>query len=440
MTESFQNSPLTAEEVHPTPALDEAAHAPALPAGSSMPPTLESSDSSETQGSIRTAPDSTDASPLTINVESGPTENVDGTQPNEVCTPEKPLPPPPENASVTGELHTQIKRIIAGRTSLPDSVSALVAFWVISTWFYELFPVIPSLVITGPAHEAMVVLRVLYELCSGPALLAGFRRADLKCLGSCWTLLISEPNLDNRTAALLGNLTNRGFSCACSWAIYIGECPAIKRIQHSICIDAGARPHAKPPDAGQLLPETTKTLRNRLFEYRERNLEQVRRLGFNPCGLSLEAHSMANALGSCLVDAPQVQTELVALLRPQDQQQITDRSNSVDALVATAALTLCHQGKDQVFVKEIAAEVNRLLEARGETLQFSPEKVGHQLRKVGVLTRRLSQAGNGRTLDQATRIHLHEVAAAYREEDSIQEDENLHCPLCEKNKSLRELM
>ena len=446
MTELFQNSQLTAEEdLQPTVAPDEAAHdAPAFPAGPGMQPTLESSDSSETQVSIRTATESTDTSPLTVNIKSGPVEKVDG-QPNEECTPRQPLPAPPENGSVTGELHTQIKRIIAGRTGLPDNVSGLVAFWAISTWFRDLFPVIPGLTITGPAHEAMVVLSVLYDLCTTPILLAGFRRADLKCL-RYGTLLISEPNLDKRTAALLGNLTNRGFIAVeqgyrqYSWAVYIGEDSSIKRIQHSLCIDAGAQPHAKPPDAGQSLPGTIETLRKRLLEYRKGNLEEVRRLKFNPCGLSLEAHSIANALGSCLVDAPQVQTELAALLRPQDQERIADRSNSIDALVAGAALTLCHQGKDQVFVKAIAAEVNRLLEARGETLQYSPEKVGHRLSKVGLHTCRLSHAGNGLFLDQPTRIRIHEVAAAYLGEDSIEKDENLHCPLCTQNQCLKEAM
>ena len=54
------------------------------------------------------------------------------------------------------------------------------------------------------------MLNVLNDLCDSPILLAGFRRGDLKDLRGC-TLLISEPNLDNRTAALLGNLTNRNF-------------------------------------------------------------------------------------------------------------------------------------------------------------------------------------------------------------------------------------
>jgi hypothetical protein len=96
--------------------------------------------------------------------------------------------------------------------------------------------------------------------------------------------------------------------------------------------------------------------------------------------------------------------------------------------------------KGEVFVKEIAAEVNRLLGARGETRQLSPEKVGHKLKKVGVFTRRLSHAGNGLTLDQPTRMRLREVAAAYLGEDLMQGDGNLHCSSREKNEVFREDM
>jgi hypothetical protein len=451
MPELFQSSLLTANEgLQPTPILDEPdPEFPALPTGSSSSSTREFCDSAETLGPIPTATDTTDASPVAVNVEPGPAESVDGTQPYERCTPQKPLPPPLDDESKALALHAQMKRIIAGRTNIPDNVSALVAFWAISTWFQEVLPVIPCLVITGPAHEAMVLLRVLRDLCRTPTLLAGFRRADLKDLNRHRTLLISEPNLDNRTAALLGNLTNRDFilveqgsylCCANSKAVYIGEDPAINRIQHSLYIDAAARPLAKPPDPGWSLPGPIDSLRQSIFEYRDRNMEEARCLAFNPCGLSPEAHAMANALGSCLVDATQLQTELVALLRPADQQQIADRSDGVEALVVGAALALSHQDKGEVFVKEIAVEVNRLLVARGETRQLSPEKVGHKLKKVGMFTRRLSHAGNGLTLDQATKIRLHEVAAAYRGEDSIQEDENLHCQLCQKNELLREVM
>jgi hypothetical protein len=158
MTELFQNNQLSAEEnLHSTASLDEGAQgAAALPASSGPPPTPESSAFSEIHAPMGKATDSTDAVPLTTNVESRPAENVDRTQPDEVCTPGNPLPLPPENESLADELLARFKRMIAGRTSLPDSVSAMVAFWAISTWFQEALPVIPCLVITGPAHEAMV--------------------------------------------------------------------------------------------------------------------------------------------------------------------------------------------------------------------------------------------------------------------------------------------
>jgi hypothetical protein len=394
MTDLCQdNQQRTGENPQAIVAIDEAdSNAPALPASSSRLPTTESPDALGTPELLRRA--------------------TDGTR-------------------ETFQLYTQIKQMIRRRTLLPDSVSALVAFWATSTWFQEAFTVFPCLLVSGPAHEGTVVLRVLHDLCCAPILLAGFKRADLKDLNRYHTLLVSEQNLDARTAALFGNLTNRGFAlveqgsylyCAGSKAVYIGDDPAIKRIQHSVYIDATVPAPTNGRVPVQPAPETIDAIREDMLDYRTRNLEKVRLLEFNPSGLSLEATAIANALGSCMVESPQLQMELVALLRPQAQQQIADRSDGDEALIVGAALALAHQDKGEVFVKEITVEVNRLLVARGETRKLSPEKVGHKLKKMGMFTRRLSHAGNGLTLDQATMIRLHEVAAAYRGEDSIQAD------------------
>jgi hypothetical protein len=433
MTDLPQNNRPTAEDgMQPTSILVQGEDNPTITTDFSTPAVTEPSDAPGAPAPPGLA-DQTMAGSQVDNVGSDPAENVFGatTVASDVRTAGIPLPAPTTLDDEISQLNTELKRILCRRTLLPDSVSALVAFWAISTWFQEAFTVFPCLVITGPAHEAMVVLRVLNELCYAPILLAGFKRSDLKDINRYRTLLISEQNLDARTAALLGNLTNRGFAlvdqgyylyCANSKAVYIGDDPAIKPVQHSIYIDATvpARTDGRVP--GQPTPETIDAIRNRILEYRSRNLEKVRLLEFNPAGLSLEATAIANALGSCIVESPQLQMELVALLRPQAQQQIADRSDGDEALIVGAALALSHQDKDEVFVKEISIEVNRLLVARGETRQLSPEKVGHKLKRMGMFTRRLSHAGNGMTLDQATRVRLHEVAAAYRGEDSLWED------------------
>jgi hypothetical protein len=399
---------------------------------------LETSASAPPRGGAAETNSSISSSARVDKGEPEQTQYIDGRRPHpsQMQAAGVPLSESPNSKSVGRQLCSWIKRSIVDQTGLPEDTCSLISFWALSTWFPEAFTVFPCLVLTGPAYEAIVVLRTLKDLCYAPMLMAAFRSSDLKVVSFNFrTLLISQPNMNNQTAALLGNLTNRDFMIveqghyhysAGSRAVYVGEDPAIKRIQHALYINVAASSSVVPPTR----PDWVKYLPCHLRNYRDKHLDQVRRLEFSPSGLSLEAHAIANALGSCIVDAPELQSELVALLRPHDRQQAADRSDSLEALVAGAALTLCHKEKDQIFVKEIAAEVNRVLEDRGETLRLSPEKVGHKLKQIGLLTRRLSQAGNGLLLDGATKARVHEVAAAFRMEDPMADSANLHCSLC----------
>ena len=207
---------------------------------------------------------------------------------------------------------------------------------------------LPCLAITGPAHEATELLRVLYDLCPGSVLLEGFRRGDLKDVRRR-TLLISEPNLNNQTASLLGNLTNRDFiiveersylPCHSSNAIYIGDDPKIKRIQHAIYIDVTPALDAEKRIPPEWLHRNTKDLSGHLANYRENNLAQVCRLEFNPTGVSPETGAIAKALGSCIVDSPALQVALVSILTMRDRQRISERLDTAEALVVEAVLAL----------------------------------------------------------------------------------------------------
>src|SRR5271168_4210243 len=355
---------------------------------------------------------------------------------------------PPPQPSKAFEIFTWIKHTIGAQTHLSDANIAFAAFWVISTWFQEALTVLPCLAITGPAHEATELLRVLHDLCNGSLLLAGFRRGDLNDL-RCRTLLISEPNLTNQNAALLGNLTNRGFMivaqgsslyCHSSKAIYIGDDPKVKRIQHSIYIDVTPALDEEKGIPPERVLQNIKYLVGHLTEYRKTNLDQVRRLAFNPMGVSSETGAIAKALGSCIVDTPELQEKLVALLKAQDQQRLSQRSDSTEAVVIEAALTLSRQEREHIYVREIAVVVNRLVDARGEGSKLSPEKVGHRLRRLGLPTRRLSQAGNGLVMDKETITRLQTLSEMYVGEDLLAENENLHCSQAIEKKEVEEVM
>jgi hypothetical protein len=355
---------------------------------------------------------------------------------------------PPSQPSKAFEIFTRIKHTIKARTNLSDADVAIAAFWAISTWFQEALIVLPCLVITGPAHEATELLRVLHDLCCASLLLAEFRRQDLQVVRG-GTLLISEPNLSNQNAALLGSLTNRGFVivehgsylyCHSSKAIYIGDNSKNKRIQHAIYIDV-----TPPLNAAKGIPHdgvdlSVKDLRAHLAKYCERNLAQVRRLEFTPTGVSPETGAIAKALGSCIVDSAELQAALVSILTSRDRQQISERLDTAEALIVEAVLTLSRGGADKLYAREITVVVNRLIEVRGERSKLSPEKVGHRLRKLGLPTRRLSQTGNGLVLDKETMRRLQTLSGMYVGEDLHAETENLHRSQATGKKEIGEVM
>lgn len=351
----------------------------------------------------------------------------------------------------TEELFARIKLAIAEQTHLSDKDNALITLWVFSTWFHDVLSIAPGLVITGPAHEGDAVLRALYAFCYHPVLVAGMTGAALSSIQ--WdkkpTLLIFEPNLSRRLAALLCSSTRRGymalrtvpgasrsaFDYYGSKAIYAGEDPPIRAmLQHCVHINALPASGVYTEHMAPISEKMTQSLQNQLLRYRWEHLPEVSKLELSAAGFSPDFNAIASALGECIVDAPDLQNELVLLLTPYSEQQIAERLDDLGTLSVGAALALCHQGKDQILINEIAAEVNRVLKDRGEKIQYSPEKVGHRMKKAGLFSQRVSAAGNGFFLDHATRVRIHELATAYGCVGLTDNKENLHCSLCKQNK------
>jgi len=356
-------------------------------------------------------------------------------QPNEIlpAPAEAPLPPPRFATAV--ELFNWIKRSILAQTHLTEDSAEIAAFWVISTWFQDALTILPCLTITGQAHDAMVVLSVLEGFCRAPLRVADFLKGDLSILRqSCRTVLISEPNLNRRSAAMLGNLTNRGFrvvahGCATDFsmsrAIYLGENPATHKILNSIHITISPT-CAAPPARPEWLHQMIKRIPVHLQQYREKNFSHVRKWSWFFSGLSSETAAIAEPLGECIVDAPELRQKLVALLKIVDKRRRSELSNTPDAVVLEATRSLSRDGRKHAYTHEIAAAANLLFEARGEAARLSPEQVGRRLKGLGLPTHKLSQTGNGLTFDRATIAQIDQACAALGMEDPPPEADNLH--------------
>lgn len=357
-----------------------------------------------------------------------------------------PLPSGRESYGTTEKLFAQMLTTISDQTLLSPRVSGLLAYWVLSTWLLESLPIAPCLVITGSAYEGEVVLRTLKSLCRHPLLLAGVSGATLN--GVNWeispTLLIAEPNLTKRMTAVLGGSTSPGYLTGsggkykdyfCPKAIYLGEdLPIHAMPRFSIHINAAMIPGGQRGYPKTLSDSITQSFQNRLVDYRLRNLPAVLNSDFDASELPSDTRAIANALGACVVDAPDLQAALLAVLVPYAEQLLEARSNSLEALVVEATLSLSGQKKPHVFVREIADEANRIQKSRGESPQLSAEMVGLKLRKVGIHTRRLGSGGNGLVMDMKTQTQVSKLAAAYRCGGLGSSDEGTDGPIRTENK------
>jgi hypothetical protein len=363
------------------------------------------------------------------------TGDADTAQPGEIFEASEQAPLPPPRIATALELVDWMTRSLLAQTHLPSDVAELIAFWSISTWFQDALSVLPCLVITGSAHDATVILHALRGFCRRPVLVAGFRRSDLAALHwSGLTNLISEPNLDKRTAALLSNLTDRdcliahGGSLARytkSTAVYAGENPLTHSIQNSIRIHITPT-NAPPPARPGWLSKMMAWLPVHLDQYREKNLDSVHHWTWRASGPSSETAAIATALGRGIVDAPELREKLVTLLQAHDHRQHSQWSATTESLLVEAVLGLCRQPREHAYTSEIADEANRLLKLRDERMKLSPETVGRRLGKLGLRTRRLTLRGNGLTFDKATVALIEQLAAVYVEEDLLADAENLH--------------
>ena len=359
-----------------------------------------------------------------------------------------PLPTGVNSYDTTEALFSHIEETIAEQTLLSKQISALLAYWAISTWFADALPLAPGLAISGSTQEGDTVLQTVRSFCHFPFLMAGVTIASMKNLSRSYrpTILSYEPNLTKQMATFLGCSARRGYMVKSSdgfrdffgpKAIYVGEdVPADVTLQWSLQVTARATVPTVAAQVPRLTESTVVSFQNQLLEYRLKNLVKVENSSFVALALPRDAQPIANTLGACIVDSPKLQDRLVSLLAPIADQRHTDRSTSPEGLTLEATLSLCHQGKARILVGEIATEVNRIAKARGERLNYSAETVGHRLKKVDLLTRRLGSAGKGLVIDLATMVRIHELAAVYGGVGLDPDQDNVHCPLCIENKAV----
>ena len=334
------------------------------------------------------------------------------------------LPAGVEGFRTTRELFDDISALLHKHVMLPSKDCSLLAYWAIATWFTDYLPFLPSVVISGPASTADLLLRTLAAVCRRPVLLGELSPAILRKLPIneiTPTLLIREPQLSRYTSSLLNASNQPGYlffsgntfqQLYCPKCVYVGECfkdsPATS---NSVRINLGGS--ALIPRHGLPTKDEITSFQNRLFSYRLLNHDKVAAANFRVSGFRPEISIVADVLAAAIVDDVELQRGVIEVLKDRDEQSRVDRATGVNGLVLRAVLFHCHQEEPRKFVREIAATANRFYAEDGESLKVSSETVGHVLKYLGLYSRRLGNAGRGLIFDKATRAQAHRLSHAY---------------------------
>jgi hypothetical protein len=176
------------------------------------------------------------------------------------------------------------------------------------------------------------------------------------------------------------------------------------------------------------LDQSARQLRGKLVRYRELNFAKVRDAHFDVPQFTSPTREIASMLGRSIVEDPVLQRCLPMILEPQDQDVRIRRTDSIEAVVAEAALFLSHESaRSQALIGEITTIANGILKGRGENIIIDPRAVGHHLRALGLSSRRLGSAGRGIRFTCAIRRTIHELAQAYEVRTKL---ENPSCEFC----------
>lgn len=339
----------------------------------------------------------------------------------------------------TSELFSTARELFTTH-GFPDDVALAVTYHGFSTWFPDCLAAAPCLLIAGPRPEATLLLQLLGCLVRRPLPLIELSAAALASLPMQLypTLLIDHELLSASKRRLLSAsnnrqafiLRNRQFvNTYCAKAIYTGlisennvSDEAI--LQVNLTPFSSNLPVLRPDDqqriAGMFQPK--------LLMYRIRNIAKVRASTFDLPGLPSGLRLLAHVLGSCMVDAPELQHGLQSLLQNEDERSRAQRFRDSRCVAIEAALASCHTEKmKKAYVGKLTDTANAILRGRGQTRELIPNEMGDLVRALGFIPRRGSE-GYAIELTDDVRRKIHRLARDYRV--AAMEDGVVRCPYC----------
>jgi hypothetical protein len=340
----------------------------------------------------------------------------------------------------TTRFFTAIQKLVTD-LGFTEEAGLAATHFTFSTWFPEVLPIAPCLLITGSRLEASLLLQLLRCLVRRPLLLGEVTRHGLRSLPMELrpTLLINAERIGSATLELFRTANHRNaffpsknglMDFFCSKAVYCGN------TADSAILGESALHISLPPSRGRLPifdeqfgDEVAQEFQSKFLAYRCFHFLKARDSRFDLPEATPATRLLARVLGAAIIDAPALRGGLVRLLRDHDLEQQALRWTDLPCIVIEALLHHCHKEPGgRVHVGTIAKTVERILKGRDEESEREPRAIGTVLTDLKV-PRKRDGDGYAILLNSAVCRYIHRLAYGY--DVSAMQKGEMRCAFCQ---------
>jgi hypothetical protein len=324
----------------------------------------------------------------------------------------------------TTKLFTKICHLFASN-GFSVEVALAATHFIFASWFADVLPLAPCLLITGPQVDADLLLQLLACGVRRPLPISEFSRRAICSLPMQLrpTLLINTGRMTGASLALLrASNHHRSFFTVrdnlvdvfCAKAVYCAEFP------DSRVIDDSTLHIALIPSCGSLpfleqkyYDEAAREFQSKFLAYRARYIQDVQCLQFDQPTFTSGTRILSRIIGAPIVDAPALQAGQVPLLQEHEAEITALRWTDLQFVVLEAVIHHIHKNPGvKVHVGDITETALGILKGRGDSTKYDPREIGNHLRDFGLRPKRDGQ-GNAIRLDSAVCRDMHLLARRF---------------------------
>ncbi len=311
------------------------------------------------------------------------------------------------------------------------------AYWTLSTWFVELLPQAPCLLITGSRPEATLVLQLL-----NCVVRHGLSLTDISMSGLRYLPMHLRPTLliNHLSPSMLKALSASSYPRAyvptregvadlyCGKAVYAGTYLVNDALDGAFHVHLASFNGKLPVINDLALRQLAADFQPLLLDYRMRCAAKVRDADFEVPGLRSELRILGRVLGSAIVDAPELQGNLVTILQDYQEEIRVEDLLEEQCIVVEALLSHshCEPSDHLVYVGQLADTSNGILKDRGSREKLEPKALGCILRKLGFTPKRNAK-GFAIRINEDGRHRIHQLAREFQVSATNEGEGCSHC-------------